>query len=255
MTGLPPKLYTIYDKSLTLAEWSKETGVPPLIIRNRMNVGMSAVDAIMTPYSGDALSNSYMPEYAIWHGLKNRCLNDNGCNNNYKKLAEPVAAEYLEPNRGFENWLAEVGKKPGPGYTIERKVNSLGYIPGNMKWIPAPEQAANKTNTIYCLYKGEEMRLVEIAKLTGVPYSILRCRMRDGWTLEDAIEAPVQHKSGRPKTYITINKETKAVQEWSKMPGAAAVSTIFSRLYKGTYTNEEAVFGKKPVVVECTNVR
>ena len=36
---------------------------------------------------------------------------------------------------GFECFLADVGPRPGPKYTLDRRNNDENYEPGNVRWV------------------------------------------------------------------------------------------------------------------------
>jgi hypothetical protein len=45
---------------------------------------------------------------------------------------------------GFQCLVEDVGLKPGPGFSIDRINNDLGYFPGNVRWATRKEQRANR---------------------------------------------------------------------------------------------------------------
>ncbi len=83
-------------------------------------------------------------EYNTWRAMIARCYS--AANNRYPYYGArgvTVCARW----RKYENFLADMGRKPGPGYSIER-VDTLGnYEAGNCRWATATEQARNKRTT------------------------------------------------------------------------------------------------------------
>ena len=43
----------------------------------------------------------------------------------------------------FKEFLRDVGRRPGPGYSLDRKNNNGNYEPGNCRWATRQEQRAN----------------------------------------------------------------------------------------------------------------
>jgi hypothetical protein len=46
----------------------------------------------------------------------------------------------------YENFLEDMGRKPGPEYSLDRIDNAKGYSKGNCRWASQIVQQRNKTN-------------------------------------------------------------------------------------------------------------
>lgn len=71
----------------------------------------------------------------------------------------------------FEKFAAYLGNPPSDKHSIDRIDNNKGYLPGNIRWATAKEQAANRKTNIRVLIDGIPMILAEAAKTLGVSKS------------------------------------------------------------------------------------
>lgn len=78
-------------------------------------------------------------EYKSFWSARERCTNPN--NTHYKYYgARGIEFRF----KSFDEFFAEVGKRPTLRHTIERKNNNGHYEHGNVRWATMLEQAANR---------------------------------------------------------------------------------------------------------------
>ncbi len=128
------------------------------------------------------------PEYTVWQNMKKRCLDTS-----YRRYPDyggrgvTICARWLE---SFQNFIDDMGPRPSPKHSIERKDNAGNYEPSNCCWAARVVQDRNKRTNHVITYNGETMVLQAWAERTGICYETIRARIAKGWNPEQALTTP-----------------------------------------------------------------
>lgn len=130
--------------------------------------------------------------YRTYHHMIDRCCNESDAKfNNYGGRGIKVCEEWRTDFLKFYNWAIQNGYEET--LTIERINVNGNYEPDNCTWIPANEQARNRTNQNIVEYNGEKHYLTEWAKMLNIRQDTLWRRIyKMGWSVEKAFSTKPQ---------------------------------------------------------------
>lgn len=128
-------------------------------------------------------------EYAAWQKMRHRC----SCKNNpsYRDYGGRGISVCERWNK-FENFLADVGLRPGAGYSLDRINVNGNYEPSNVRWATKKVQSLNRRNARFVEYGGKKFRFFELASEFGIPERNLRTRIQNGMEIVRALRQPVK---------------------------------------------------------------
>lgn len=132
------------------------------------------------------------PEYRTWTHIIDRCYNPR-CDD-YPNWGGRGIKMHPAWRRDFAVFLAAVGKRPGPGYSLDRRDNSKGYVPGNVRWATKKQQARNMRTNRVLKFLGRAQPLAAWAEELGISQRTLLTRLSRGFSVERALKQPVARK-------------------------------------------------------------
>ena len=98
---------------------------------------------------------------------------------------------------GYKRFLDHIGPAPD-GFWLDRIDNSLGYFPGNVRWV-TPSVSANNRRKSGPPANPKSLR--QLALTHNIPYPLLYSRVKlFCWPLDIALSTPPRPRSGRPPT-------------------------------------------------------
>ena len=177
----------------------------------------------------------YSQIYHVWANMKKRCYNKNSEDYYlYGGRGIQVSKDWFK----FEKFYLDLGDVPRNKY-LERINNNGNYCKENCKWATLSEQSRNTRRNHLVIYKNKTQPLINWAEELNMSYTMLRKRLREGWSIEKVFETPTNDHVH----YITYKGVTKRLVDWAKELG------INKRTLRDRYLNnwsEEKIF--EPIV-------
>lgn len=90
----------------------------------------------------------------------------------------------------FDAFFADMGLRPSPEHSIERKDNNRGYDRDNCIWALREAQMRNTVRTHFIEANGERLCITDWAARLGVRKSVIHGRLARGWSPARAVMTP-----------------------------------------------------------------
>lgn len=160
---------------------------------------------------------SKTPIHRTWCGMMTRCFNPSDKKFHlYGGRGITVCERW---RKSFENFLADMGEKPGPEFSLDRYPDPNGnYEPGNCRWATLSEQARGKRCLPRLEYEGKTYLPIEIVELTGKSYTCILNRIHHGWSISEVINGrprpsrkgiKLKPRAPKPALYAAHKKDTQ----------------------------------------------
>ena len=126
--------------------------------------------------------------HAIWSSMIQRCDNENNpAYHNYGGRGIKVCERWLDFNNFYDDMIGSYSDD----LTIDRIDCNGDYCKENCRWATREQQNRNTRRNWKIKYHGQEKCLSEWCESLGLPYNTVRYRLRRGWGVVKAFEAPI----------------------------------------------------------------
>ena len=125
----------------------------------------------------------HTPEYASWHGMKQRCLNPRNARFEYYGGRGIKICKRWK--NSFTNFLADMGSRPA-NMTLGRIKNDGNYSRKNCEWQSNASQSRETSRNKKYTFGGETLCCSDWAKRIGIKPHTLRTRLQR-WPIERAL--------------------------------------------------------------------
>jgi hypothetical protein len=120
--------------------------------------------------------------------MRQRCENPNDlAYKNYGGRGISICERW----KTFENFAADMGAMPDD-HSLERIDVNGNYEPSNCRWATDLEQSRNTRKTRWIEYCGVRACLAEWSDRTGMRRGTISARLKNGWSVERALTAPLK---------------------------------------------------------------
>lgn len=131
-------------------------------------------------------------EHRAWLKMVERCSNSrNPAYKNYGARGISVCPRW-RGEKGFENYLNDLGPKPSPYHSVDRINNNGNYEPSNCRWATPREQCNNTRSNRKYEFNGKVKTIREWSDETGLKYQTINHRLWLGWSVGKALSTPVK---------------------------------------------------------------
>lgn len=143
------------------------------------------------PFAKHRLSDT--PEYFVYRGMLARCYSPTM--DSWPFYGGRGIAVCERWRASFVNFLSDVGRRPSPRHSIERRDVNGDYEPGNVCWATELEQANNRRTSRRVAGLGRMLTLAQWARELGISARAMKHRVDSGWPAERMFAGPERRRA------------------------------------------------------------
>lgn len=158
-------------------EWSSSMG---------SNAAYIAARSKSVTKHGHKVGGKMSPEYKTWLGMKRRCSDPKCKGFCYYGARGIVVCERWD--RSFIAFYSDMGPKPSPVHTIDRKNENGNYEPSNCCWIPHVQQMTEHHSGVVPVTIGalKFKNTADACRHFGIGATTVNERLKAGRSIEEA---------------------------------------------------------------------
>lgn len=136
------------------------------------------------------IGTGYTPEYRAWSCMKVRC--ENRGHDSYPRYGGRGIVVCKRWRHDFLAFLADMGPRPSPVHSLDRKNNDGPYCKSNCRWATREQQMANRGDAVRLTFRGRTLSIAEWARELGILRNTLWRRITHSkWDVARALTTPV----------------------------------------------------------------
>lgn len=139
---------------------------------------------------------SKRPEWVSWASMRTRCRYPSTAGyERYGGRGIKVCKRW----ESYENFLADMGRKPSPSHTLDRIDPNGDYEPSNCRWASKIEQANNRRDNHRITIGGRDITIRDAIREAGSVISVRGAvlRLKNGMPPESAVSLPSKGRFGQ----------------------------------------------------------
>ncbi len=128
----------------------------------------------------------YTVEYRAWIEMRRRCYDVN--RKGYERYGGRGIKVCDRWMNSFESFFEDMGRRPGKGFSLDRKDNNGNYCKDNCRWANKETQAGNRRDIHNLHAFGETHSISEWSHIKKIDQSTIQKRIVRGWSAEKALQ-------------------------------------------------------------------